>query len=184
VTDFSFQFKINSESEIEFLGTSFFETNTNGQYSGTLVFSGSEEECNYYPDNELRQKILEIATAMQQKIGESEYARLYRGYIGVDAMIFEEDGCFMIQPCIEINCRMNMGILAKQLESKIHPQSLGRFKIFSGLPGKFNDFIHAQNEKVPVTQKDGKLYIGTIPLTEMNESTKFGAYLEVELFKY
>ncbi len=40
------------------------------------------------------------------------YFPLYTGYAGVDMMICETAGGYRVQPCVEINMRMNMGVAA------------------------------------------------------------------------
>ena len=39
----------------------------------------------------------------------------YQGYLGVDMMIYQdsESNCFLIHPCVELNLRMSMGMVAR-----------------------------------------------------------------------
>lgn len=37
----------------------------------------------------------------------------YAGYLGVDMMICREGENFLVHPCVEINLRMNMGVVAR-----------------------------------------------------------------------
>ena len=41
-------------------------------------------------------------------------ARCYTGFVGIDMMIVRDDNRMKCHPCVEINPRMNMGILAMQ----------------------------------------------------------------------
>lgn len=174
--DFSFQFFIRSATDIEFLGISFFETNTNGQYIGTYInadisqiFAGIEAGLF---DSIIQTTSATITDALKQ----SDYSRFYRGYLGIDAMLFEDQEQIKIQPCIEVNCRMNMGILTLFLEKRIDPDSSGMFRIHTGKEGEFSKFAADQQKKHPLQFNNGKISSGFLPLTEPDQKKKFGAY--------
>lgn len=181
--DLSFQYKITSNSEVEYLGHSVFETNTNGQYIGTLIHPNLVEIIPELDIEKLNSMIGTTAKMIQETLIDSEYAVLHRGYIGVDAMIFNDHEHFVMQPCIEVNCRMNMGILALHLENRIHTESFGIFKLFTGQLGEFNVFVAEQSKMNPVRLKEGRIYSGFIPLTEPDKSKKFGAYTTLGVAK-
>ncbi len=171
--DLSFQFQILPDSEVEYLGFSFFETSSNGQYKSTFI---RPDLSNLFPriDYSLIEK---TAKMIQKELVLSDYASYHRGYLGVDALIFERDKQLLIQPCIEINCRMNMGILSLKLEQKIHQEAFGKFSLFYGKRGEYNNFASHQQQLYPPITKDGKLISGFFPLTEPREDKKFGAYI-------
>jgi len=177
--DLSFQFQVLSSSEIEYLGYSIFETNSNGQYSGTFVHPnlGKFIREKYVPELEFR--IKETAKVLKSALEKSAYANKHRGFLGVDALVFRNEDLLMMQPCIEINSRMNMGILTMFLERIIHPESEGKFELFYGNPGEFNTFATEQTQLNSPTFKDGLFYSGLLPLVEPNKKTKFGAYVSI-----
>ena len=39
----------------------------------------------------------------------------YCGYVGVDMFVYESDGGFRLAPCVEMNVRMTMGLLARRV---------------------------------------------------------------------
>jgi len=127
----------------------------------------------------LKIMIESTAKAIQEALNDSLYAQLHRGYLGVDAMIFKHQNQIMIQPCVEINCRMNMGILSMQLEKKIHPKSRGYFKLFYGRQKDFKNFVVEQNKMNPTVILDNRLCSGFLALTEPNASKTFGAYINI-----
>ncbi len=112
------------KSEIDYLGFSVFETNTNGQYQGTFLHPDMKR---FVPDEKMtafREKIESAAEILCKALKKTVYAMEHRGFLGIDALIFKHEGKLKLQPCIEINSRMNMGILAMFLENKIYPMQL------------------------------------------------------------
>ncbi len=178
ITDLSFQFLIKSESEIEYLGHSVFTTNTNGQYQGTLIHSDLQK---IVPgaDSDFYGMIQSTAEILANALKRSAFSQSYQGFLGIDAMIFRQENRLKIQPCIEINCRMNMGILALRIEKIIHPETTGKFELFYGKPGEFRSFANERKKHWPPEFRDGKLYSGFLPLVEPCDQNKFGAYISL-----
>jgi hypothetical protein len=180
VLDFSFQYKIISKTNVEFLGISVFETSSTGQYLRTLLNTEFSSSFSAETNDLLLGKVNELALVLKDKLKDSNYSASYSGFLGIDAMIFKHNGQYLIQPCIEINCRMNMGILAKSLEKYIDGNSSGKFEIFYDKRGKYSTFLTAKTNAEPVILKNGKIYSGFVPITEGYPNAKFGAYLSVE----
>jgi len=179
LADLSFQFEVTENGGISYLGRTFFETNTNGQYKGTRL---NPDLNQLFPDVnalELGKIVDDTAQILRAALNESDYPVFYRGYLGVDALIFRHDEKTLIQPCIEINCRMNMGGLALILEKKISGKSTGRFELFYGSPGEYQAFCTKQTAINPPKLRDGKLSSGFMPLVEPDPEKKFGAYISL-----
>jgi hypothetical protein len=178
--DFSFQYKIISETDIEYIGISVFETGSNGQYIRTLV---NADFCTFFNreiNQHLLKKVNELALALKDRLKVSKYSALYCGFLGIDAMIFKHNGQYLIQPCVEINCRTNMGILAKSLEKYVHEDCKGKFEIFYDDRGKYSAFSTEKTNAEPVVLKNGKIFSGFLPITEGQPNARFGAYLSVD----
>jgi hypothetical protein len=178
ITDLSFQFQIKSESEVEYLGYSVFTTNTNGQYQGTLINPDLQKML---PEtgSDFYEVIGTTAEILTNALKQSVYSQSYQGFLGIDAIIFWHDNRIKIQPCIEINCRMNMGILALYIEKKIHPEATGKFELFYGKRGEFRSFAEEKKKHWPPEFRDGKLHSGFVPLVEPDDQKKFGAYISL-----
>ena len=65
----------------------------------------------------------------------------YKGYIGVDMMICSNnDYSYSLHPCVEINMRMNMGVLCSIITKKFVEEGKGPFRAYfyakgeSGVP--------------------------------------------------
>jgi len=175
--DLSFQFQVLPNSQIEYLGFSVFETNSNGQYRGTLIHPDLKMIVPEENASELMETISITADIISSALGKSNYATLHRGFLGVDAMIFKDQKSLIMQPCIEINSRMNMGILTMFLERRIHPDSIGKFELFYGPANGYCDFVDKQSLLNPPKFKQEKIFSGFLPLVEPNPKNKFGAYI-------
>lgn len=177
--DLSFQFRIFPDSKIEYLGFSVFETNTNGQYRGTLIHPALRKLMPEKNATESMEMINDTAGIISGALKKSIFASFHRGFIGVDAMIFTHQESFKMQPCIEINSRMNMGILTLFLEKRIHPDSTGKFELFYGSANEYHEFANKQSRLRPLEFKEGKIYCGFLPLVEPDRQNKFGAYISL-----
>lgn len=105
--DFAMEFEV-SDKGTEFVGYSVFSADETGHYGGNLV--KSQEELQTIID--LPQPFLDSLIDYHQR----ELSKLpYRGPVGIDMMRLA-DG--RIQPCVEINFRMTMGLLAILLYNK------------------------------------------------------------------
>jgi hypothetical protein len=178
--DFSFQFKIKSKEEVDFLGISYFETNSNGQYQRTFL-NITPEILTTNSDQKLNDKIQIIAELIGNKLINSVYAENYKGYIGIDALIFEYNNQLFIQPCIEINCRMNMGILTKCIEKRFYSNCVGKFEVFFG---NQDHMYELKNKKMANSQLSFSKFLSKyffVPLTEIKNGTRFFAYTTGEL---
>jgi len=122
--DFAFEFEISSEKGCQFLGYSVFQATKGGKYGENLLASQSELRRTIlsalpFPENEqLLQQLLEChLRLLQMRLGGK-----YSGYVGIDMLVADEGGRRMVHPCVEINLRMNMGIVAILKYRKAHPE--------------------------------------------------------------
>jgi hypothetical protein len=177
VMDFSLQFNISNDGP-EYLGYSVFETNSNGQYQSTLIHPEIERSGTSGINSEMRTKIETTALLLKKALKDSVYDK-HSGFLGIDAMIFREKEGLKIQPCIEINSRMNMGILTTQIEKKTHVNTTGKFALFYGTRGEFKRFADNMTLEHPLKIRNGKLSSGFISLVEPDAETQFGAYFSL-----
>lgn len=180
ITDLSFQFKINDQGEPEYLGYSLFETNSNGQYKSTYIHPkiGSLVPAGRY--NEVLNLIEITAELLAKNLQNSIYTTWHRGLMGIDALIYQDGKDFKIQPCIEINSRMNMGILAMQLEKYLYPEASGKFTLYYGKKGQYEHYASHMAQEKPIKFQNGRIKSGFLSLTEPDSSKQFGACLQIE----
>jgi len=177
--DLSFQFEVKNNSEVLYHGFSVFETNSNGQYKRTFIHPDLISIFQGEAIFEVKEKIEITAGILKKVLYESDFLHNYRGYLGIDALLYRDQNKLMIQPCIELNCRMNMGIICQLLEKKIDQKASGKFEISPKKTDEFQIFNHNILTTSELIHRDGKIYSGSLPLTEPNPNSKFGAYLSL-----
>ena len=174
VKDFAAEFYMG-EKGAEFVGWSFFVTGNHGEYRGNYVgIAGEPEEglggcvSASYADLLLRE-VTEMLNGLLPH---------YRGYLGVDMMIYRDaSGRYRVQPCVEINLRYNMGIVALFLSRRyIALDGRGVFEVrYFPKPGQaLEEHIRLQREQ-PAVYENNRLKSGYFPLTPVNEATHFVA---------
>ena len=130
VEDFAMEFRSSSNGRFGFAGYSQFRTGGSGAYEGNLLISDAAIERNlleYIPVEE----IYKLRDRLEQELS-LRFGTIYNGYLGVDMMIcrFPESPVYRIHPCVEINLRMNMGVVARHIyDHYIYPTSTGAFQI-------------------------------------------------------
>jgi len=164
--DLSFQFEVLKDASIRYHGYSVFITNSNGQYQASLINPDLNALIPSFSESEYFPMIEETVKALTKALEKSVFAKEYEGILGIDAIIFNDSGKPKIQPCIEVNCRMNMGILSLKLGERYFPGKSCRFELFKGNPGEFLNFTIKHPEY--------------LPLVEPLNTNRFGAYLAIE----
>ena len=111
ICDFAMEFHGDEDGCWRFVGYSLFKTNAQGAYEGNLLLTDTEIEnhlSSFIPRSALW-RVREIYLKVLQEID-------YHGYMGIDMMVCKNlDGAYVIHPCVEMNWRMNMGVLSHQL---------------------------------------------------------------------
>ncbi|MGQ8338495.1 hypothetical protein ACUNWD_18205 [Sunxiuqinia sp. A32] len=175
VVDLSFQYQVQSNRQIDFLGTSFFETNANGQYQGHFLNSHPEVHS-FLKKNRIGNYLEELAQKIKVELSDMQFTE-NEGFLGVDALIYKEDSQYKIHPCVEINARNNMGILSLKLQQLIHPNSTGFYHVFNSTGMTYSDYDKSMKIENPPIFKDGKFWKGFLSLTDSGDSNRFGAYI-------
>ncbi|WP_321285682.1 hypothetical protein [uncultured Sunxiuqinia sp.] len=175
LADLSFQFEIKSKTEVIFHGISQFKTNKNGQYLGHYLNPSPDQPTQYFS----ARLLTELTTQLLNGLHHSLFSSHYRGFLGIDALIFVDKKQVKIHPCLEINPRCNMGILSKRIEQKIHPESSGQFRIYYNPQQNFLDFAKLETKQNPPATEDRLLRKGFVALTSPSKNSKFGAYIRL-----
>lgn len=206
VQDFAMEF-IADATGCHFIGYSYFITDTHGRYIGSRLMSDTESEellCAYVPRealHEIRQWMIQHYT----NIVPSEWDTTRHPLpFGIDMMIVREsqqstvnsiqstvnhpdenskfriqNSEFVLHPCIEINLRMNMGIIAHEIyRHLLIPDAEGMFRI-----ARFPDnaslraFHDEQTSLHPTTYRNNRLASGYKAITPINAGTTHLAYI-------
>ncbi len=108
VLDFAMEFVVHKDHTVEFLGYSVFHAGEHGAYGYNYVESQEELLRRIDVDAALLHRLIAYHKEHLAKTA-------YHGPVGID-MLKTADGS--IHPCLEINLRMNMGILALLLHEQ------------------------------------------------------------------
>lgn len=178
VQDLSFQFSVK-DGRATFLGYSFFYASSNGQYEGNYVNLNPKDLPKEVSDLFVNGTISKTVLAVEMALNTSEIAKRYCGNLGVDLLLFrDENGDIIINPCLEINLRYTMGMVALRLTDYLLPTVSGRYEMWFGSNTTFADFVLEQKEQNPLVLEGGKIVRGFLPLSANWESS-IGAYLIV-----
>ena len=88
---------------------------------------------------------------------------------------------FRIHPCVEINLRMNMGVVARFLyDHYVHPGSIGRFVIdYHPSEGEALQEHERMSATYPLEIREGRVYSGYLPLVPVHRRSCYRAWIWV-----
>lgn len=113
VLDFAMLFELNG-GRCRYIGLSRFVNSRTGSYDGNIVCSQAIHHnaiCRHIDADQLTQVRHRLMSALEKIIGAA-----YEGYCGVDMMIYNDENFTpRLAPCIEINLRTTMGIMAESV---------------------------------------------------------------------
>ncbi|MDE6267166.1 MAG: hypothetical protein K2M07_07445 [Muribaculaceae bacterium] len=152
VRDFAMLFRSAPGVGVRYVGLSLFDTSSQS-YTGNILASESRlrnilsGDISTEDTDRVREAIIPL---LDNLIGDR-----YEGYFGVDMMVVDINGQHHIHPCVEVNLRMTMGVVAhKFTRNYLADDVTGTFRV------EFGETAEA-TEPVIV---DGKLVRGTLRL--------------------
>ncbi len=177
VQDFAMEFQCTPQ-EVRFAGYSLFRTRHYG-YAGNELRSDNDIEIILAQWIDL--KDLHSARNALVKFIEKEIQPTYTGCVGVDMMVFRNsnhrinnstDLNYILNPMVEINLRMTMGMAAHILyERHVHPQSVGTMQLeYRSVRGEMLRHVQSQPKMVC---EGGRWREGFLALTPVDEETQY-----------
>ena len=179
VEDFAMEFQI-SDTGVHFVGYSLFQSAPSGAYLGNLLLSDAaiEDRLSTYI---ARGQLVELKDMLIEKL--AVYFPHYRGYLGVDMMVCKTNKfAYQLQPCVEVNVRMNMGIVAHLFQERyLHPSSTGMFSInyYKLEDDAKKNFLALQADN-PLVMEEGRIKSGYLALTPVYRSTNYVANVLID----
>ena len=205
VQDFAMEF-IVADGQCHFIGYSLFTTDTHGRYDSNLLLSDADIEARlseYIPRSVLHD-VQHFVEAHCGLIVPTEWdTSRFPITFGIDMMIVNDRGQqstvdgqhpirpdgnsqfriqnseFKLHPCVEINLRANMGIIAHEVRHHLMaPEATGIYRLTL-----FDDhatlaaFDEEQRALYPALYRDGLLVRGYHPLTSTEGNTRHLAYV-------
>lgn len=180
-TDFSLQFFSDGNGSVRFEGFSLFETGTRGEYLSGYLYS--QEKILSILTEKIPEDLLFNTKEELLRILAEKFAFFYKGILGVDMMIYENNGKFCLHPCLEINFRYTMGYLAIKIQQNyLHKDSQGKMCIDYNKSDGINAEKHKELKKNhPLKLKNGLIEKAYLSLCPLSEETKYHAYIIVNL---
>ena len=183
VEDFAMEFYSDGAGEVTFAGYSLFHTGKSGMYEGNCLLSneGIRRQLSQYVPSEV---LTDLENCLKYRLS-ALVGTVYKGYLGVDMMVcrFPEDEkpVFRIHPCVEINLRMNMGVIARFLYDRyVHPGSTGRFMIdYHPSEGEALKEHERMSATYPLEIREGRVYSGYLPLVPVHRRSCYRAWIWV-----
>lgn len=170
IQDFAMEFEVDTLPI--FSGYSLFSTH-NGVYQENLLLSDSaiENELSNYVSREL----LAEYRALLLEFLKTEVAPYYHGFVGVDMFVYQKDNKFFVNPFVEFNLRMTMGLASRLFFDRWMMESAqGTFRL-RYRPSQ-NALLEEDSElshQFPLNFKDGKIVAGYLSLTPIMPETQY-----------
>ncbi|MGL5979538.1 MAG: hypothetical protein ACRCZY_01415 [Phocaeicola sp.] len=179
VKDFAMEF-YSSGGAVSFVGYSLFETDSKGSYQKSVLGSNDylEQQLLYYiSQKELGDLRMQLELLLTNQVGD-----LYEGYLGVDMMVcLNEDDSFWIHPCVEINLRINMGVVARLFyDQYVCQNSVGYYVVaYEKKEGALLENDRKRNMEFPLQLLGNQIQSGYCSLTPIFSDTHYQAYVVI-----
>lgn len=175
VRDFALEFYSDGKS-VKYVGPSIFFNNSRFSYEKAIVASSDILEfqlLKFMSGHYFERLKGALLSALEQFV-----PNVYTGYFGVDMLVYEEFGEFHIMPCVELNLRMTMGLIANRLGE--HILEHGKVGEMSVLWHNDMDSLqrHIDSMKKPVIE-NGRLKSGSLLLAPIYPDSNYTATLTV-----
>ncbi len=131
LTDFASLF-LSDGQKVEFKGLSVFSTEARGMYSGNIV--APQEYLWDKIGQEIDIRTLRSVIRQQEDILTDLIGNAYSGWMGIDMMTYRDSGGIRLMPCVELNLRRTMGVVAMQIASRLNVTT-PRFLAWEHQPG-------------------------------------------------
>lgn len=182
VEDFAMEFYSDGKGWIIFAGYSLFRTNAGGAYEGNRLLPDAEIERRlsaYVPVAALHRASGGVAKTVVRLFGDGVYRLSGSRYDDLPVALFPE---FRIHPCVEINLRMNMGLVSRMLYDRyVRPGAGGTFRIsYHPSDGQALQEHDAMTVAHPLDTRNGRVVKGYLPLVPVRKSSRYRAYILVE----
>lgn len=184
VLDFAMEFHV-TEGKCRFFGYSLFTTNHHGRYEANILMEDKKIETilsNYIPCVALHALQTWVIHHTDLIVPTEWDTNQFPLHFGIDMMIVKDAGSdkpFALHPCVEINLRLNMGIIAHEVRRHfLAPETEGTFHIASfPTTEALQTFHHSYTQKFPAVYHDRKIESGYHPVTPVLSHTRYLAYV-------
>lgn len=178
--DFALEFRSDGSGCVSFVGYSLFGTTDSGAYSDNRLMSDSDFEAlvaGYVGADALPQ----LRARLKKELA-LRYGNHYEGYLGVDMMVIDGNGSFLIHPCVEVNLRMNMGVLTRLFYQRYVVEGhTGRFHIaYTSYEGEALRSHETKMQESPLVVREGRIVSGYLSLVPVHKRSRYLAWVEID----
>ena len=180
VADFAMEFYSDGNGTVSYQGLSLFSTTGQGAYRGSLVAPEAVKEARlqrWVPAEKLWNLREWLAEYLSARVG-----AVYRGWLGVDMMVCPglQGHGYSVHPCVEVNLRTTMGMVAVWLERWLAPGTEADFVVdFAPQAGRQEAEHERQRNEQPLRTEGGRLAQGYCALTPVGGQTRYRAWIQV-----
>lgn len=177
--DFAMEFYSDGEGTVTYEGLSIFTTGEKGAYSGNKL--ASQDSLHKEIASITGQDAFARVRAAVEQVLTRIYAHNYEGYLGVDMMLYRDNDRIRIHPCVEVNMRTTMGVVALRIFDRyVHPEAKGVYSVvFDKEPGIALERHRELTANHPLRIDEGKIVRGYLALCPVTGQTNYRAYLVI-----
>ncbi len=180
VLDFAMEFQC-TEGKTSFAGYSVFVNDNHCSYDSSIVATQATLEHTIISQlGASNAHLLTIVSDALCAILSDIITPYYEGYLGIDMMVYNDNGTIRLNPCVELNLRMTMGVVSSFIADRIIQEG-GTSATFRVTYFKSHEelaaFMHHNFYTNAPVIDDHKLISGFMPLTPIYNDSQFLAYL-------
>ncbi|KAA6320326.1 hypothetical protein EZS27_029885, partial [termite gut metagenome] len=162
---------------VSFAGYSLFRTRANGVYESNMLLPDELIErrlTNYVPLEALHELRICLEKELSIRLNSA-----YTGYLGTDMMIcrFADAPEYRIHPCVEVNLRMTMGVVARLFYDRyVQPEAEGIFSVnYFSSPNQLAAEHLRLFKEYPLQVSGGKIIAGYLSLAPVTPHSQYAA---------
>lgn len=178
VQDFAMEFYAADKGEIRYEGLSVFATEERGAYTGNVLEDqpSMRRRLTRLTGEDALDQVQETLAGVLKEV----FGGVYTGYLGVDMLIYRtQEGAYAIHPCLEINMRYTMGMVALALFRRyIALSAQGDFRVsYNAKEGEAYANHCFMKKAYPLQWENGRIKEGYLSLCPVRKETAYRAYI-------
>lgn len=180
VMDFALEYRCEN-AKAEFAGYSVFSNDSHSSFDSGIVAKGEILRTLITDKLGNDSNILDRVKDEICNFIEQEIAPYYNGYLGVDMMLYrDEEGNIRLNPCVELNLRMTMGVVTAIFGEKYLAEgSTGIFRVEYAKKGGVAEKMAKIVQENPIVEERGKIKTGLLPIVPVYDTSKYCAYMQI-----
>lgn len=167
--------------EARFAGYSLFETDDRGAYRGNILDTNDAIEQQL--STHIAPMILQTTRVALERILTRHIAPHYKGFMGIDMITYRgDDGMVLLHPCIELNLRMSMGMVARIIADRyLSASSSGIYRVdYQPDSAALQQLHNTLRASHPLCIHNQRVVEGYLPLTPITPHSHYVAYIVVK----